>query len=53
VGELRLDVSTRPDSFAFFAEFLCALCGQKLLTAKAAKDSAKDAKTVFLPPASM
>ena len=30
--------------FAFFAEFLCALCGQKLLTAKAAKDSAKDAK---------
>jgi hypothetical protein len=27
VGELRLDVSTRPDSFAFFAEFLCELCG--------------------------
>src|SRR4029077_6827382 len=38
-GEVRIRCSTlRKTLFAAFAAFLCVLCGQKLFTAKCAKD---------------
>jgi len=32
----------QPAGFASFADFLCALCGEKLLTAKSAKNCRKE-----------